>query len=77
MSEAGTRLSDLILREQREGHYDAIVVAKHRLTRAQEFLFGNVAIRLAREAPCPVVVVDEKSIESGNPTPHLDLKNSR
>jgi nucleotide-binding universal stress UspA family protein len=55
----GARLSDVILREQRDGHHDVIVVGKHRLTRAQEFLFGNVAVRLAREAPCPVLVVGE------------------
>jgi len=55
----GKRPSDVILREQREGHHDVIVVAGHRLTRAQEFLFGNVAVRLVREARCPVLVVDE------------------
>lgn len=54
------RLSDAILREQREGHYDTIVIGKQHLTRAQEFLFGDVAVRLARQAPCPVLVVGEQ-----------------
>ena len=53
----GGRLSEIILREQREGKYDIVVVGKHPLTRAQEFLFGNVAVRLVREAPCPVLIV--------------------
>jgi len=57
------RLSDAILREQRAGRHDVIVVARHRLTRAQEFLFGNVAVRLARQAPCPVLVVEAQRLE--------------
>ena len=57
---AGGRLSEVILREQREGKYDIVVVGKHNLTRAQEFLFGNAAVRVAREAPCPVLIVGER-----------------
>jgi len=54
-----TRPSDLILKEQKTGAYSAIVVGKHRLSRAEEFLFGNVAIRLARRADCPVWIVGD------------------
>jgi len=65
----GERPSDVVLRAQREGHHDVIVVPGHRLTRAQEFLFGNVAVRLVREAPCPVLVVEEPTVgRGGGPT---------
>jgi nucleotide-binding universal stress UspA family protein len=57
VSEKGGRVSDRILQEQREGDYSLIIVGKHQLTRAQEFLFGSLAIRLARDAPCPVLIV--------------------
>jgi nucleotide-binding universal stress UspA family protein len=56
------RPSDLILSEQKSGDYNAIVVGKHRLSRAEEFLFGNVAINVARRAACPVWVIGEKSV---------------
>lgn len=55
------RTSDLILHEQKSGNYSAIVIGGHRLSRAEEFLFGNVAIRLAREATCPVWIIDENT----------------
>jgi nucleotide-binding universal stress UspA family protein len=53
------RVSDLILEEQRTGNYSAIVAGRLRLSRAEEFLFGNVAVRLARQAGCPVWVIGE------------------
>ena len=59
VSSGKKRLSDVILQEQQDGEYDAIVLAKRHLTRAQEFLFGNVAVRVVREARCPVLVADE------------------
>ena len=55
------RISDVILHEQKSGKYSAIVIGGHRLSRAEEFLFGNVAIRLARQATCPVWIVDENA----------------
>ncbi|GAB4339851.1 MAG: hypothetical protein Kow0099_15370 [Candidatus Abyssubacteria bacterium] len=57
------RISDVILNEQRSGDYTAIVVGKHHLSRAEEFLFGNVAVRLAREASCPVWLIDETGLQ--------------
>jgi nucleotide-binding universal stress UspA family protein len=51
------RVSDRILQEQREGNYSLIIVGKHQLTRAQEFLFGSRAVRLVRDASCAVLVV--------------------
>lgn len=53
------RVSDAILAEQKAGNHSAIVVGRHNLSRAQEFLFGSVAIRLARQAACPVWIIDE------------------
>ncbi len=58
-----SRPSDVILREQQAGNHSTIVVGRHRLTRAEEFLFGSPAIRLARQAPCPVWVVAESDRE--------------
>ncbi len=55
------RTSDVILDELKAGGYSAIVVGRHRLSRSEEFLFGSVAIRLARQAACPVWVVGEPS----------------
>jgi nucleotide-binding universal stress UspA family protein len=57
VSSKGGRVSDRILHEQREGNYSLIIVGKHQLTRAQEFLFGNLAVRLVRDAPCAILVV--------------------
>ena len=57
VSGRGGRVSDRVLQEQREGNYSLIIVGKHQLTRTQEFLFGSLAVRLARDATCPVLVV--------------------
>ncbi len=54
----GTRTSDVIIHEQESGNYSAIIVGRHPLSRAEEFLFGNVAVRLAREARRPVWVIE-------------------
>ena len=48
------RISDVLLAEQQYGGYSTVVVGRHYLTRAEEFLFGSVAIQLARQANCPV-----------------------
>ncbi len=54
---SGRSLSDVILEEQqREGH-DMIVVGGTKMSKSEEFLFGNVAVRLVRAAPCPVLTV--------------------
>jgi nucleotide-binding universal stress UspA family protein len=59
-----TRTSDVILEELKAGGFSATVIGRHRLSRAEEFLFGSVAIRLARQATCPVWVVGEPSAEA-------------
>jgi len=46
-----------ILEEQRRSHYDTIVVGGSKMSKTEEFLFGNVAVKLVREADCPVVTV--------------------
>jgi len=53
------RSSDVILNEQQSEPYSAIVLGRHRLSRTEEFLFGSPAIRLARQATCPVWVIGE------------------
>jgi nucleotide-binding universal stress UspA family protein len=55
------RISDILLAEQKSGGYSAVIVGRHRLTRSEEFLFGSVAIRLARQANCPVWVIGDSS----------------
>jgi nucleotide-binding universal stress UspA family protein len=65
------RVSDVILNEQRSGGYSAIVVGKHHLSRAEEFLFGNVAVRLARQASCPVWLIDETGLQQMKQTEDL------
>ncbi|RJP16048.1 MAG: universal stress protein [Candidatus Abyssobacteria bacterium SURF_5] len=55
------RVSDVLLAEQESGGHSAIVVGRHRLTRSEEFLFGSVAIRLVRQANCPVWVIGDSS----------------
>ena len=49
--------SDAILAELKAGDYDLALLAKHDQTKAQEFLFGDAAIRLLREASIPVLSV--------------------
>ncbi|MCK5194795.1 MAG: universal stress protein [Desulfobulbaceae bacterium] len=49
--------SDKILEELKADNYDLVLLAKHDQTKAQEFLFGDTAIRLLREASIPVLSV--------------------
>jgi len=46
-----------ILEEQRNLHYGTIVVGCPRMSKTEEFLFGNVAVKLVRDSDCPVVSV--------------------
>jgi len=55
------RASDALLRQQKAGAYTAIVLGRRPLSRAEEFLFGDTAIRLVRSATCPVWVVADDS----------------
>lgn len=61
------RVSDKILEELTNGSYDLVLMPKHEQTKAQEFLFGDTAIRLLRESHIPVISVKgtlEKSISA-------------
>ena len=53
------RVSDKILEELTNGgyDYDMVLLPKHDQTKAQEFLFGDTAVRLLRRAPVPVLSV--------------------
>jgi len=47
-----------IIEERKRGAYDALVIGNMKMTKTQEFLFGNPAIKLVREANCPVITVN-------------------
>lgn len=51
------RISDSILEELRSGGYDFVLLGKHAQTKAQEFLFGDTAVRLLRNSKVPVLSV--------------------
>ncbi len=70
-----TRTSDAILEEQSAGGHSAIVIGRHNLSRAEEFLFGNAAIRLARQAPCPVWVIGENSAPTQESDSNIEAAN--
>ncbi|HJX31909.1 MAG TPA: universal stress protein [Thermodesulfobacteriota bacterium] len=46
-----------IMEEQEQFHYDTIVIGGTKMSKAQEFLFGNAAVKLVREAGCPIITV--------------------
>ena len=52
-----TRLANVIQRELKSGLYDFVLIPKHKLSRSQEFLFGDTAIQLIRESGYPVLTV--------------------
>jgi nucleotide-binding universal stress UspA family protein len=47
----------MILEEQKNSHYDTVVVGGTKMSKTEEFLFGNMAVKLVREADCPVITV--------------------
>ena len=47
-----------IMEEQEQFHYDTIVIGGTKMSKAQEFLFGNAAVKLVREAGCPITTVN-------------------
>ena len=47
-----------IMEEQEQYHYDTIVIGGTKMSKAQEFLFGNAAVKLVREAGCPIITVN-------------------
>jgi len=49
-------VADVLIEEIRANNYDAVVIAKHRRTKAQEFLFGSITMRLVRECVSNVIV---------------------
>lgn len=46
-----------LLEEQRKAPYHSIVVGGVKRSKAEEFIFGNLAVKLVRESNCPVVTV--------------------
>ena len=52
-----------IIRCARAQKVDLIVIATHGRTGLKHFLFGSVAEKVVRKAPCPVLVVKQKERE--------------
>jgi nucleotide-binding universal stress UspA family protein len=50
-------IASRLLEEQKRNPCDTIVVGGVRLSKAEEFIFGNLAVKLVRESNCPVVTV--------------------
>lgn len=60
-SDRKSSVSDIIMAELRPGNYHTVVLGKRELTKAQEFLFGSLSIRLVREAGVNVLSVKAPS----------------
>lgn len=60
------KISEKILEHLREGNYDTIVVGKHNMTKAQEFVFGSVAVNLVRKSPINVLTVKAPDEEASS-----------
>jgi nucleotide-binding universal stress UspA family protein len=54
---AGQSLASRILEELKDSNFDNIVVGGSKMTKAEEFVLGNSAVKLVRESNCPVVIV--------------------
>jgi nucleotide-binding universal stress UspA family protein len=54
---AGQSVASGILEELQNSNFDNVVVGGSKMTKAEEFVLGNTAVKLARESNCPVVVV--------------------
>lgn len=50
-------IASMVLKEQKAEPCDTLVVGGTKLSKAEEFVFGNLAVKLIREAGCPVVTV--------------------
>jgi nucleotide-binding universal stress UspA family protein len=50
-------IASRLLEEQKKDPCDTIVVGGVRLSKPEEFIFGNLAVKLVRESICPVVTV--------------------
>lgn len=51
------RSSDKVLEEIQAGDYDFVLVGRHPVSKAQEFLKGDIAVRLTRDSPVPVMII--------------------
>ena len=58
-------ISGIIMEELSRGNYHTVVLGKRELTKAQEFLFGSLSIKLIREAGANVLSVKVPSDEEG------------
>lgn len=54
-----------ILRIAHQEHVDLIVIASHGLTGWRRWVFGSVAEKVVRQAPCPVLTIMAPQAEEG------------
>lgn len=65
IADSTSNISDIIMEELNRGNYHTVVLGKQELTKAQEFLFGSLSIKLVREAGANVLSVKVPSGEEG------------
>lgn len=51
-------VAEKIIEEQQRLHYDLVVVGGVKMSKANEFLFGSLPVKLVREASFPVITVN-------------------
>ncbi|MEI6311927.1 MAG: universal stress protein [Bacteroidota bacterium] len=49
--------AEFILKTQKEGHYDLLVIGSHGRKGLSRLLMGSVAESVLREATCPVIII--------------------
>jgi len=64
-ADSKSSISAIIMEELSRGNYHTVVLGKRELTKAQEFLFGSLSIKLVREAGANVLSVKVPSGEEG------------
>lgn len=50
-------IAEKIIEEQERFHFDTIILGGTRMSKAEEFIFGNIAVKLVRAAVGPVITV--------------------
>lgn len=54
---SGQSVAAKILEELQNSNFDNVVVGGAKMTKTEEFVLGNTAVKLVRESDCPVVIV--------------------
>ncbi len=56
------KTSQILLEQIQKGGYDLVLLGRHPISKAQEFLVGDIAVRLTRDSPVPVVVIKGSAV---------------